>query len=85
MKYVDSHGIPVEVGDTIIYYHSKTNGNTSLNKAIISSFTKSGRPRVWDVKSYWDTPDRKYTIGATIAYESYEKALTCNFAKGHKE
>lgn len=82
--YVDSHGVILQVGDTVIYLHSNNRGNTALSKGVITSFTKTGRARIATENRYWDTPDRRWYSGASIATEPGEKTLLCHYAKGHE-
>ena len=83
MEYKDSHGISVKIGDTIVYHHSRTYGNTALLKAQIVSFTNSGKPRVFAERRVWDTPNNRWIQGANLIFEPFEQTLLCNFAKGY--
>lgn len=83
-KFKDSHGVTVNIGDTIVYHHSNTRGNTSLNKSEIVGFTSKGSPKVFKPSWAWDTPDQRWVQGAKTVPITVIVALKCNFAKGHK-
>lgn len=58
MEYTDSFGTPIQEGDFVVFSYSHQNGNTSLTKAQVQSFTKGGNPRVAVFGWIWDREAR---------------------------
>lgn len=70
----DHFNSTVTIGDTIVWTRYKT---SSLNKAVIASFTKSGNPRVFVTGRRW--VGGLYFPGNTMEEVEFEQPVTGPF------